>query len=168
MLLNQMVILTHFKEYKMLRSRSCLYNLRLFFHKFECVRCVNFSSILHYEFIKFCRHLCGYDPYISKESDTLCLGFPNYAGRPQICASATSVTPRRSVKCSSSYQSYLSTCKFYIFLCALIAKYIHISTNRTSRVCIVGNGQILQWGLVSKINILWSWDKKNVLMLKRG
>ena len=33
---------------------------------------------------------------------------------------------------------------------------------KSREICIAGNGQILQWDLMRKINILRSWDKKYV------
>ena len=42
-----------------------------------------------------------------------------------------------------------------------------LPTVQTREIVIVVNEQILQWGLMSKINILWSWDKKYVYTYKR-
>ena len=57
----------------------------------------------------------------------------------------------------------LNSAKF----CSLgpIVKFAHrqqLPTVQTREIVIVANGQILQWDLLDKINILRSWDKKYV------
>ena len=47
-------------------------------------------------------------------------------------------------------------CRHYDLAC------LSVANNTNTRDCIVGNGHILQWELMSKINILRSWDKKIV------
>ena len=52
--------------------------------------------------------------------------------------------------------------KTLILLIRSHCKICPLPTITILRVCTVGNGQLLQWDLVEKINILRSWDKKYV------
>ena len=71
--------------------------------------------------------------------------------------------------CMNKHTFCLSSAKCWFFLLVPIVKCAHcwhydlaclfVANNTNTRDCIVGYGHILQWDLMSKINILRSWDK---------
>ena len=105
--------------------------------------------------LEFGNHFCHF--FVTKRSS-----LPSKLGKP---LSSTTTCMYKHTFCLSSAKCWVCSlvpivkcehCRHYDLAC------LSVANNTNTRDRIVGNGHILQWDLMSKLNILRSWDKKYV------